>query len=80
MRDEVGELDTSFEEWKEALYPPDDPGLTITELAEVLFVSESAMRRRLKSKIGDGTVTKGCAFRSGRRCIVYQLVKGEENR
>lgn len=77
MRDEIGELDTSFEKWKEALYPPDDPGKTIAELAEVLFVSESTIRRRLKSKIEDGTVIKGCAFCSGRRCIVYHLI-GEE--
>lgn len=81
MREETSELDTSIDEWREALEVSDDEGQTVGELAEATGLPESTLRDKLKKLIKEGKCVKGTAVRNieGRRgrWNVYHLM-GEE--
>lgn len=81
MKNEIGELDTSIEEWKNALEVKDDKGETIDDIVEATGVAPSTVRRKIKKLIQEGKCVQGEAVRivCGRkiRYRVYQL-KGEE--
>lgn len=72
-QDEIGQLDTTVEEWKEALEVKDDEGQTIDEISVATGVSETTTRRKLYELIKEGKCIRG---RRG-RFNVYQLT-GEE--
>lgn len=83
-REKMSELDTTIEEWKEALEVASYvEGHTVAELSTKLKIPESTLRRKLHFLITTGKCTKGVGRRTstnGRsiNVAVYQLVKGEE--
>lgn len=84
QQDEVGELDTSVEEWKAALEVKDDPGETITELMERLGIKRTRLRMMINKLVKEGKAKRGYASRTNSytgksyQCAVYQLLKEEE--
>lgn len=81
---ESNELDTSIDEWKEALEVATfSPGCTIGELSEKLSIPKSTLRRKLRDLINRGMCTKDMSRRTSANgssipVVVYRLVKGEE--
>lgn len=82
--DEVGQLDTTVEEWREALEVKDDPGETITELMERLGIKRTRLRTMINKLVKEGKAKRGYASRKNSyrgksyQCAVYQLLKEEE--
>jgi DNA-binding MarR family transcriptional regulator len=71
------ESEISLSEWQEALNvnQPNDSGNTITELSEMLNLSRSSLRKRLKRGVKEGCIKSGCAMRNNRVHEVYQIIK-----
>ncbi len=74
------ENEISLDEWREALeiLTANDPGKTLSELAEEFGIPTSTMRDRLKNGIKRGKVKVGKSVKNGRIRTVYQVIAKEK--
>jgi DNA-directed RNA polymerase specialized sigma24 family protein len=81
MKD-VNFLETTVDQWREALMPKDDPGLTLIEISDETGISLRTAQRRIRKLLKAGECKKGMATRTdslGRvqRVPVYQMIEEE---
>lgn len=88
MKD-VGTLDTTIDEWREAIENAcikcDAPGETLVELSKRLEIPETTIRRRIYRLLLEGRCVSGTGFRRDRKgryynVTVYQLIPKEEKK